>query len=59
MLRRPAEAAHDADLAFAAVAEGQYRAELTLPSLGQWDAAVVATAADGTHYRLEQRLWLK
>ena len=58
-LVRPVAAGNDRRAVLDETAPGDYRAEIVLPSLGNWLLDVEAVRRDGTQWRMERSLWLK
>ena len=56
---RPVAAGSDRRAVLDETAPGDYRAEIALPSLGNWLLDVEAVRRDGTQWRMERSLWLK
>lgn len=55
----PVATGRDRRFALAENAPGDYRAAVTLPSLGNWRLTLEAQRRDGTQWQMERKLWLK
>ena len=58
-LVRPVAAGSDRQTVLDETAPGDYRAQVVLPALGNWQLDVEAVRRDGTQWRMERSLWLR